>query len=73
MNIVAYEENQRNRKHVKAFSRRGYKVLEINTAKVTYHNMPSHALSSFYRRKLENLIKGYFVVDSDQPIKVIYT
>ena len=71
MNIRAYEENQRNRKYVKAFSRRGWKVLELNTRKITYHNMPWHALSSFYKRKVENLIKGDFI--GDQPVKVIYT
>lgn len=69
INLSAYQEMERNRKHIKAFERQGCKVLEMNTKQLTYRGTAWEQLGAFGKRKLENL---FVLEDMKKPVKVIY-
>lgn len=54
MNTVAYEERQKNQKHIQKFQRGEYTVLEIDTNKVTWRGHPYASLNAYNKRKFEN-------------------
>lgn len=76
MNIVAYEENERNRGYITThLFKRGkhpLKVLEVDTDRVKFQGKPWSALANFQKRKFENFL---FLNDSDSKLqkKIIYT
>lgn len=57
MNLVAYEEYLRNKKHFQFFDyHEGGKVCFIDTTKTTYMGKPLNTLSLFHRKKFENAL-----------------
>lgn len=56
MNIRASEEREENKKHIKEFERNGFKVLEIDTNKISYRGEPWKSLTDTHKRKFENML-----------------
>lgn len=60
----------KDREEITAHFRRGFRVLEVNCKKATYKGKPWYRLSTFDKRKYENLL---VIENSQEPVKIIYT
>ena len=69
INILAYEEHETNKKYIREYFRSGFKVLEVDTQRVTFHGKQWRFLTDYWKRKFENLL---FMKKTNAPIKVLY-
>lgn len=71
MNIVAYEENERNKKHCTYYPSTGY--LVVDGYKATYRGTTVSSLSHAQRRKFETLLMLMHVDrNKSKPLKIAF-